>query len=565
MKKRYSILICIWGLIFYTSLAVANTFEVASQQEFNIALNNAQTNDTISWQSGIYADISMEIHKNDIFITTQEMGAVVFTGRSRVNISGDHITLNGFQFLDGNIGTQHLIETRGSYNIFTNINIKDYTCYKYLIIHEESQFCEITYCNFENRINLDDQNILSILVDDRQPGFHKIRFCSFKNFDGNGGDMGIEPIRIGVSTQSQYNSRSLVEFCYFKQCNGDGEIISSKASQNVYRFNTFEDNPHSALVLRHGSEIIVYGNFFLDGMGGVRIREGQNHFIYNNYFSNLNRWTIMLQNEEADPVENIQIAFNTLVNTAENRLGSSGPDDPEDVTFANNIFANTNSDDLFDDATRQENWIGNIFSGDLGISTPPSGLEEMEPRLQRNNDGFWSLSENSPAIDAAESGFSLIPQFDGMDPIDTNISYDLMMQRRPSSINEKDLGCNEFPQNIEIRPFAREDNTGPIYLRPETSSIDESDVIVSDLIAISPNPVQSQIRVEILKPEPQSLIIEIYNLEGKKIKEAQTAETPIHLINVSDYPTGRYIIKATTNARNGVSKRVQSLQFIKIK
>ena len=136
------------------------------------------------------------ITKDRLFIAAETLGGTIFTGNSRVDIRSDHITLQGFQFLDGDIGTSDVINTRGSFNIFTQINIRAYTSYKYLRVREESQFCEITHCNFENRLNLADQNILSILVDNTNPGFHKIQFCSFKNFDGGGNDDGIEPIRI---------------------------------------------------------------------------------------------------------------------------------------------------------------------------------------------------------------------------------------------------------------------------------------------------------------------------------------------------------------------------------
>jgi hypothetical protein len=217
-------------------------------------------------------------------------------------------------------------------------------------------------------------------VDANNPGYHKIQYCSFKNFDGTGNDLGIEPIRIGLSTQADRNSRSLVEFCYFTQCNGDGEIISSKASQNVYRFNTFENNPLAELVLRHGSENIVYANFFLNGKGGVRIREGQDQYIYNNYFYDIDDRPLYIQNEASDPLANINIAFNTIVDCKEVDLGGSGSNPPTNVVFANNIFADPKNR-LFEDATNTETWIGNLSDGILGISNPSSGLNSGNPGL----------------------------------------------------------------------------------------------------------------------------------------------------------------------------------------
>ena len=358
----------------------AEVIYVNSQQAFDNAHDNAGVNDSIVWRSGTYADIFMDIDKDHLFIMAENLGGTIFTGASRVDITGDYITLQGFQFLDGDIGTKDVINTRGSYNIFTQINIRAYTSYKYLRVREESQYAEITYCNFENRLNLDDQNILSILVDDTNPGYHKIQYCSFKNFDGTGNDLGIEPIRIGLSTQADHISRSLVEYCYFTQCNGDGELISSKASENVYRFNTFENNPKAELVLRHGSKAIVYGNFFLNGKGGVRVREGQNHYIYNNYFYELDDRAIYLQNNASDPLDNINIAFNTIFDCSEVILGGAGGNRPTNVTFANNIFADPD-DDLFEEATGAETWIGNLSFGDLGIPRPASGITANDPQL----------------------------------------------------------------------------------------------------------------------------------------------------------------------------------------
>ena len=241
MKKVYLACSMVFCGLLLTSTMNGEVFLVNSQQEFNSAHNNASMNDSIIWETGTYSNIYMNITKGNLFIAAATLGGTVFTGASRVNITSDYITLEGFQFVGGDIGTNDVINTTGSYNNFNQINIRAYTSYKYLRIREASQYVNVTYCNFENRLNLDDQNILSILVDATNPGYHKIQHCSFKNFDGTGNDLGIEPIRIGLSTQADQISRSLVEYCYFTQCNGDGEIISSKAGQNVYRFNTFEN------------------------------------------------------------------------------------------------------------------------------------------------------------------------------------------------------------------------------------------------------------------------------------------------------------------------------------
>ena len=553
------------SLTAFTGLNAEVTY-VGSQQEFDDAHDRSTINDSIIWRSGTYSDIFMDIEKDHILILAEELGSVIFTGASRVDITGDYVTLQGFQFLDGNIGTRDVINTRGSYNIFTQINIRAYTCYKYLRVREESQFVEITFCNFENRLNLDDQNILSILVDEANPGYHKIQYCSFKNFDGTGNDMGIEPIRIGLSSQADHISRSLVEYCYFTQCNGDGEIISSKASQNVYRYNTFENNPKAELVLRHGSEAIVYGNFFLNGKGGVRVREGQNHYIYNNYFFELDDRAIYLQNEDSDPLDNINVAFNTIVDCSELILGGDGNDKPTNVTFANNIFSDPD-DSIFEEATGTETWISNLSFGNLGIPLPTSGITIMDPELEENNEGFFGLAQGSPAINAAQSGYALLPQFEGIEGIDTEILFDLMGQDRPALIEEKDLGCNESPHATLIRPIATEENTGPSYNTSTTTSLQDITLVVKDLIEINPNPGSNQLNITVSSPSNADLRINIFNLEGRRIStifEKNILPGKMTLSkDIEDWPSGMYSIRATSRDLAKGVKSVQTVKFIK--
>jgi hypothetical protein len=119
-----------------------------------------------------------------------------------VKITRDFLTLQDFPFVDGDIGTDDVINTAGSYNHFNQINIRAYVSYKYLVIRESCPYAQVTYCHFEKRLNLNDKNILSILVDATDHGHHKVQHCSFKNFNRTGNDLGIEPIRMDLSAQA---------------------------------------------------------------------------------------------------------------------------------------------------------------------------------------------------------------------------------------------------------------------------------------------------------------------------------------------------------------------------
>jgi hypothetical protein len=552
-------------LFFLTSFQLqAENFFVDSQDDFEDAMNDAQAGDTIFWENGIYDDIYLDVDEDDVVISATQLGQTVFTGESYVEISGDDLVFRGFQFLDGNIGDEDVIDVTGDNVIITQVNIRAYTSYKYLRVREASQYCTILYCNFENRLNADDQNILSILVNDNQPGYHKVQWCSFKNFEGPGGDFGIEPIRIGVSTQADRNSRSLVEFCYFTGCDGDDEMISSKASQNVYRFNTFENNPKAELVLRHGSEGVVYGNFFLNNKGGVRIREGQHHYIYNNYFYDLDDRPLYIQNEDSDPLIDINIAFNTFIDCAEIRLGGSGFFDPTQVTFANNIFANPD-DDLFEDPTNQENWIGNIAFGDLGIALP-DGITFINPVLSENDEGYFETTSLSPAIDAAQPGYKTLPVFEGMDVVDSEVLFDIMMEARPEEIELKDVGCSERPHEVPVKPFANEANTGPGYNTDMFVSV--SDYKLNDVVAVElfPNPVNDQLKLNIELESKMDFDVVLMDVNGSVIKTIYSRDNAFGNIQLEEQlgelVSGSYIINLQ-GFQTGKRVLLKSVQFVK--
>ena len=511
-------------LLAIAQFSFATTTVVTSQSEFDAAEASLTAGDTIVWATDTYANIFMDIEQDGLVIMSEELGSVKFTGFSSVVIAADNIHFIGFQFLDGNIGGDNVIDVSGSNLLITQINIAGYICNKYLRVREASQYVDITYCNFQFKRNSNDQNILSLLVDRNEPGYHRVRYCSFRDFPGGGNDEGIEPIRIGVSSQADFISRCVVEYCYFTQCNGDGEIISSKATENVYRYNTFEDNPVAELVLRHGSSAIVYGNFFLDNKGGVRVREGQNHYIYNNYFEGITDRPIFLQNEASDPLDNINIAFNTVINSDDLRLGSSGSNDPTNVTFANNLFVDP-MNDLFENATGDETWIGNLTSGDLGITRPASGLTEVDAQLTQNSLGFFELTATSPAIDEALPGFAPLPDFPGIDSIDVNVARDLMQQLRPSTITAKDVGASEFPHLRPVAPFATALNTGPSYMETRISTTREGTIRLSPKLVVYPNPVANVLSIQLPEGQHGNLELEIRDLRGRLLMQRTVADS----------------------------------------
>ena len=443
----------------------ADNIYVSSLSDFNKAQNLILEGDTITWKSGIYKDLDLLVYCNGIRVVAEASGKVVFTGNTKCDIAGDNIIFSGFQFIEGKTKGD-VLTLSGDHNLVTQVNISDYTSNYYVNIKVGSRYNTVTNSNFENKPQApsgeEGTSVFQIQASPSSIGYHRVSFCSFLNHtapEDAGGDYGVEAIRIGYSYQCQNISRAIVEYCYFYKCNGDGEIISNKARENVFRYNTFADNGRSHFTQRHGDAAYIYGNFFLNGMG-IRIKEGQGHAVFNNYFDTGTYPAIVLSNHKADPPDSIFIAFNTFVNSGQVSLGGSGAYKTAHVTIATNIFKGGSSG-IFNDPTGTESWLGNIVSGNLGISEL-EGISLIDPGLISNPEGFYAPRDSSPAINAAKEGYPSIPDIPVLDE-DWNIMLDLMQGARPPEIPLRDAGCTEFPGNT-IKPYVDVLNTGPAYL-----------------------------------------------------------------------------------------------------
>ena len=216
------------------------------------------------------------------------------------------------------------------------------------------------------------------------------------------------------------------------------------------------------MVLRHGDRGIVYGNFFLNGKGGVRVKEGRGHAIFNNYFQGLKDRSIFIQNAKADPVKDVIIAHNTFVNTAKVRLNGNANEKPKGIKVYNNLFSNEGTS-VISHTTGLEDFKGNLFKGKLDAKKAVKGFVSTKPLLEKNEFGLYQISYKSPVINSSEAGYLFIPSPDGM-VVDANILLDISKNPRPTQEDKKDVGCSEFFISTKLKPHADKKNTGPSYL-----------------------------------------------------------------------------------------------------
>ncbi|MDR0619794.1 MAG: T9SS type A sorting domain-containing protein [Bacteroidales bacterium] len=279
-----------------------------------------------------------------------------------------------------------------------------------------------------------------------------------------------ETIRIGVSDLSMSSTFTTVEYNYFENCDGDPEIISIKACDNIVRGNTFF-NSLGTVCLRHGFRNTVIGNYFKsngkiidgNGCGGIRVY-GKDHLIVNNYFENLTgeKWDAAITITNGDALntstnytahfvpENVVFAHNTYVNNKSdieigftNNNNYSKP--PVNCLISNNIFINDKNPIVkVHTSLSGINFSNNIMfpTGSSSIGTTLSNAQaiEINPLLElsncrANNDdcvhllpySVYKLAKNSPAIDAAMAN-----------------SYSNLDFEEQNRVGNKDIGADEY-------------------------------------------------------------------------------------------------------------------------
>lgn len=439
------------------------TTTVGSVAALQTAINNAGSGDVVVLTNGVYINNTLSISKSNITVKAATSGGVFLNGTNAISISGSNVVFSGFQFTSGDIGAGTVIEVTGSYNVVTQLNFSDYYAAKYIRISDGSQYNRITFCNLQKKpaaavIGCTIQISTSPTV----PGYHKIQYCSFQNYYGVGGDNGNEPIRIGLGAERDNVSRTVVEKCYFNNTDlGDGETISIKSAENTVRFCTFTNQQNGTLSFRNGNNNLAYSNFFI-GAGGIRVKEANNIFCYNNYFYNSGNPVSLVYvsgSIYANVLNNINFIHNTFVECSNPiDLGGTGA---TNNTWANNIFKRS-SGSIFSNANTGTTWVGNIRSGNLGI-TITSGMTNTDPLLILNSDGYYGLSSTSPAIGSASSSYPAILNITNIDD-DYTIAFDIGGKTRPALATLKDVGSDQYATGTTTnRPLGVND-VGPNYL-----------------------------------------------------------------------------------------------------
>lgn len=257
------------------------------------------------------------------------------------------------------------------------------------------------------------------------------------------GDNGGEPIRLGVSPRALSTAGAIVEFNLFERANGDPEAISVKSSGNVIRHNTIRDSL-GGIVLRHGNENRVEGNYLLSGANGIRIY-GDRHLVVNNYLERIGGSGIVLGSGNVrdhfpgespasrrgnDAPDGVQIALNTVLDCGTAISGESHRTlPPLGCAITDNLLMGDNGQLVNLPFQEGIAWSGNLHWGTATDGNAPAGtFRRADPKLVAGPDGIRRLSTGSPAINAATRSYR---------DVDTDLDGDRRTGRA-------DVGADEF-------------------------------------------------------------------------------------------------------------------------
>jgi uncharacterized protein YjdB/regulation of enolase protein 1 (concanavalin A-like superfamily) len=463
--NRFVLLLTLSLAFFAQSFAAEYT--VSSADDFNDLCSSLTGGDVVTWTNGTYSDQEIAFYatggtaSNPITLQAETSGSVIFNGSSTLNLSGDYLVMEGFYWKDGEGEGDHVQFRRSGSSTefannctlrncaFDNLYTVEPEKSRWIVLHGENNVIE--NCSFVNKLSAGAAILVELSYAGSLTPGHIIRNNYFYNitakdaFSTNSGDC--EAIRIGVSSYQYISAQVLVEGNYFQEANGENEIITNKSTDNTFLHNTFR-SCRGSLVLRHGANAWVEGNFFLgEGKaqsGGIRVTDSY-HTIINNYMQGLSNdgdeWNngITLVGGSAtsggtssdyQKVDDIVVAFNTIYNSDDPiYYNDRSSYDPTGVIAYNSIYS-TNGTIIAGDISgtgQGMTYVGNIFGGStLGVTD--GGITEGDANFSASGE-IYKPSSTGLVANAAGSTYN------------STVTTDVEGYSRPSS--NMDVGAFE--------------------------------------------------------------------------------------------------------------------------
>jgi poly(beta-D-mannuronate) lyase len=351
------------------AVAHAANIRATDLAAYRDAVPRLQPGDTLVLAAGNWTDAPLVFSgkgtaAKPIVLKAERPGAVQLRGQSSLRLVGEYLVVIGLDFRNGYAPKGGIIEFRdGSNGLANHCRVAECVLDNF---NRPSSDKDDKWIHFYGQYNRFDHNyiagkktggvtvVVELPTPESRENHHQIDHNYFgprPRLGSNGG----ETIRIGLGETSLSASRTVVEDNYFYHCNGETEIISVKSGENVVRRNLF-DECEGSVVLRHGNNNLVEGNYFLgngkEQTGGVRvINAGQR--VLSNYFADLTgrdfRGALVIMNgipnsplNRYAQVRDALIENNVFVNCANVELAAGKSAElslpPTGVVLKNNIF-----------------------------------------------------------------------------------------------------------------------------------------------------------------------------------------------------------------------------------
>lgn len=277
---------------------------VQTPEALNQKLETAKAGDTIRLANGDWSDAVIHFHakglpEKPVVVQAETPGLVIFSGASKLFLSGEHGVFTGVWFKNGHSPEGAVIafesedgDSKASYCQVSDCAITSYSLPERLAsdhwveIHGNHNRFDHNYIG--NKQNLGTTLIVRLDHPESLENHNQIDHNYFgprNRMGSNGG----ETMRVGTSAQSLSSSYTRIEHNYFDRCNGEVEIISIKSSDNLIEGNVFIAC-EGVLTMRHGNRNQVRNNYFLGKnkpfTGGIRVINA-GHNIEGNYMSGL--------------------------------------------------------------------------------------------------------------------------------------------------------------------------------------------------------------------------------------------------------------------------------------
>ncbi|MET0464150.1 MAG: polysaccharide lyase 6 family protein [Chitinophagaceae bacterium] len=412
-------------------LLFAGTITVKNVNELHLADKNAKPGDVIILANGEWKDALIKLagkgtKEKPVTFMAQTPGKVMITGHSYLKIGGEHLIIKGLIFYNGFAGNNAVIEFRLNKDKLANncrvteCSISDFNNAKRM---DENYW--ISFYGKNNRVDhshfRDKKNmgvVMAVILDDdrSRENYHSIDHNFFDGRPPLASNSG-EIIRVGVSQHCQFNSLTQITDNYFRECDGETEIVSIKSGGNVVKNNLFREC-QGGVVLRHGDNNTVENNIFLgnykDGTGGVRvINKGQ--WVVNNFFYACRGIDFRSPLSVMNGIPNspahryVQVTDAVIVNnTFYNCSAASfceGSDAertlaPDNVFFANNTFYNTKDSNIYRTSDDMSGFAfsSNTASNAIAQALPPGFIKAS---IQATDNNIAPLPEQISQKSAA--------------------------------------------------------------------------------------------------------------------------------------------------------------------